>query len=77
MKKERVLLRVLRVAQEPKITQSQLARKIGVSPARYWQIENGEGSKPSDSECAAIAAALGTTVAAIAWPWTASEAVAS
>lgn len=78
MKKGQALLRVLRAAQEPKVTQSQLARKVGISPARYWQIENGEGAKPSEGERAAIAAALSTSVSAIAWPvFAAREALAS
>ena len=68
MKKDRALLRVLRAAHEPKITQSQLARRAGLSAARYWQIENGEGSDPSESERAAVASALGVKVAEVAWP---------
>jgi transcriptional regulator with XRE-family HTH domain len=68
MKNTRSLLRVLRAAQEPKVTQSQLARKAGLSAARYWQIENGEGSIPSLEEQAAIASALGVKPTQIAWP---------
>lgn len=64
----RRLLRVVRAEQEPKITQSQLARKAGLSAARYWQIENGEGSDPSPDEMNAVAAALNVKVSDIAWP---------
>lgn len=63
-----MLLRVLRAAHEPRITQSQLARLAGMSAARYWQIEHGEGSEPTFDECQAIASALGVKVASIAWP---------
>lgn len=68
MKKERSLLRVLRAQQEPKVSQRQLALKAGLSPARYWQIESGEGSEPHQNERAAVAAALGVKVSDIAWP---------
>ena len=68
MKRDRVLLRVLRAAREPKITQTQLARQAGLSAARYWQIENGEGAMPSNDEQIEIAMVLGVTVATIAWP---------
>lgn len=68
MKKERTLLRVLRAAHEPKVTQTQLARKAGISAARYWQIENGEGAVSSDTERTAVAAALGVKVSDVAWP---------
>lgn len=70
MKKGRSLLRVLRVQQEPKVTQSQLARKAGLGHFRYWQIENGEGPDPSADEQTAVATALGVKVADIAWPTT-------
>lgn len=73
MKKARTLLRVLRAAQEPKVTQTQLARKAGLSAARYWQIENGEGSEPSTDEREAIAVALGVKTTAVAWPEFQSE----
>jgi DNA-binding XRE family transcriptional regulator len=66
--KKRWLLRVLRAASEPRLTQSQLARKAGLATFRYWQIENGEGPVPSEVEKGAIAAALKTTPADIAWP---------
>jgi transcriptional regulator with XRE-family HTH domain len=76
MKKDRSLLRVLRAQQEPKVTQSQLARRAEgflpkgrtMSPQRYWQIENGEGALPDADEQAAIAAALAVKVSDIAWP---------
>lgn len=76
MKKGLSLLRVLRAQQEPKVTQSQLARAAErllpngrtMSPQRYWQIENGEGSEPSIDERRAVAAALGVSVSDIAWP---------
>lgn len=71
-----MLLRVLRAAQEPKLTQSQLARRAEgklprgrtMSPQRYWQIENGEGSEPDEDEKSAVAAALGVKVSDVAWP---------
>jgi transcriptional regulator with XRE-family HTH domain len=68
MKRDRTILRVLRAAREPRITQSQLARRAGLSASRYWQIEHGEGSMPSAAERAAVANALGVSVDAIAWP---------
>lgn len=68
MGKGRSLLRVLRASQEPKATQLHIARRAGLSPARYWQIENGEGSEPDADERAAVAAALGVKVSEIAWP---------
>lgn len=68
MKKGRSLLRVLRAQQEPKVTQSQIARRAGMSAARYWQIENGEGSEPKPQERTAVAAALGVRVSDIDWP---------
>ncbi len=63
-----MLLRVLRAAQEPRLTQRQLALKAGLSPSRYWQIETGEGSEPSDAERGVVADALGVKVADVAWP---------
>lgn len=68
MKRARSLLRAVRAAQEPKVTQSRVARRAGLSVSRYWQIENGEGSDPSDDERDAIAAALGVKADDIAWP---------
>ena len=68
MKKGRALLRVLRATQEPKLTQSQAARKAGMGLFRYWQIENGEGPEPTKDEQIAVAAALGVKVLDIAWP---------
>lgn len=76
--RDRVLLRVLRAAQEPrKLTQAQLAKRAGLSAARYWQIENGEGADPSENEMNAIAAALGVSPDAIAWPHLESQQRAS
>lgn len=68
MKKGVSLLRVLRAQQEPRATQASVAKAIGVSEARYWQIENGFGAPPSDDEKSAVAAALGVRVSEIAWP---------
>ena len=69
MKKELALLRVLRAAHQPKITQAHVARLAGLSAGRYWQIENGEGASPSRDEQLQIAQALGVGVADIAWPY--------
>lgn len=69
MRKTRTLLRVLRAAHEPRITQIQMARLAGISSgARYWQIEHGEGNPPTEAERAAVAAVLGVSVNDIAWP---------
>lgn len=74
MQKGRTLLRVLRAAHEPKLTQTQIAQQVSVqlgrpfSMQRYWQIEHGAGAVPSQDEKAAIAKALGVPVASIAWP---------
>ena len=62
------MLRVLRVIQEPKITQHELARRSGISRSRYWQIEAGYGSEPSQDEKNAVAAALGVKASDILWP---------
>lgn len=67
---------VLRAMLVPKCTQAKAARLAEgylpkgqtLSRSRYWQIEAGEGSAPSDDEKRAIARALGTTVEAIEWP---------
>lgn len=64
--KQRRRLKVLRA--EAELTQSKLARKAGLSHARYWQIENGEGSDPHAHEQRGIAAALGVAVSEIDWP---------
>lgn len=66
--KKRLLLRALRAGQDPKVSQSQLARKAGIPPFRYWQIENGEGPELSRDEQDAIAVALDVKVSDIAWP---------
>jgi transcriptional regulator with XRE-family HTH domain len=76
MEKVAMLLRVIRAQHEPKISQSQVAAIAEgflpsgrtMSAARYWQIENGEGSEPSDDERLAVARALGVTTDDIAWP---------
>lgn len=66
--KKRMLLRALRACQEPKVSQSQLARKAGIASFRYWQIENGDGPDVTRDEQDAIAVALGVKVSDIAWP---------
>jgi len=65
---KRLLLRVLRAAHEPKLSQSQTARRAGLALFRYWQIENGDGPEPSKAEQQAVATALGVKVTEIAWP---------
>lgn len=62
------LLRALRAAREPKITQSQLGRLAGLPLFRIWQIENGEGASASKAEREAIATALGVKISDIFWP---------
>ena len=66
--KRRLVLRAVRAAQDPKVSQSQLARKAGMGLFRYWQIENGEGPEPSPIEREAVAAALMVKASEIAWP---------
>ena len=66
--KTRALLRVLRAAGVPRVTQMRLARQAGIGTYRYWQIENGMGAAPTEVERQAIARALGVNVGAIAWP---------
>jgi DNA-binding XRE family transcriptional regulator len=67
-------LRGVRHDMPTKTSQARLAKTVAgilkrsFSPARYWQIENGLGSDPSDEEKAAVAAALGVKVSDIAWP---------
>lgn len=68
MRNDPTRLRVLRAAHEPKISQSQVARKAGLGLYRYWQIENGDGPEPSKDEKLAVATALGVKVGDIAWP---------
>lgn len=68
MKKTRTLLRVIRAAHEPKLTQNVLAKAAGLSTSRFWQIEHGEGLPPRPYECKAIARVLGVRVDEIAWP---------
>jgi transposase-like protein len=70
MKKQRRLLRlrVVRAAHEPKLSQSQVARRAGMGTFRYWQIENGEGPAVTDTEKRVIADVLGVRVAEIEWP---------
>lgn len=66
MKKGRTLLRVLRAEQD--VTQEKLARKAGISAARYWQIENGYRHPATTDEQKAVAAALNVKASDIAWP---------
>lgn len=66
--KRRWPLRAARAAQDPRVSQSQLARKAGMGSFRYWQIENGEGPDPSDEEKTAVAAVLHLRVSDIEWP---------
>jgi transcriptional regulator with XRE-family HTH domain len=66
MKKGARVLRVWRAERD--ITQTKLARRAGLSAARYWQIENGEGSEPKPDEKSRVAAVLGVQVSDIAWP---------
>lgn len=66
--KKRSLLRVLRAAHQPKVSQSQIARKAGMALYRYWQIENGDGPVATDAEKSAVAAALNAKVSDIDWP---------
>jgi len=68
MTKVRLPLPALRAMQQPKVSQSQLARKIGIGTFRYWQIENGEGPEVSKEEREAVAAALGVKLSDVAWP---------
>jgi DNA-binding Xre family transcriptional regulator len=65
--KKRLRLRVLRAAHEPKLSQSQLARKAGMGTFRYWQIENGEGPTVTADEKRAIVAALDARVSDVEW----------
>lgn len=67
MKTPRHLLRVLRAAHEPKLSQRQVAVKLRMHRLRYWQIENGE-VVPTAIERLAIAEILGVRVTDIAWP---------
>lgn len=62
------LLRVLRAAHEPRLTQSKVATLLGISRMRYWQIEAGEGPDATAAEKAAVAKVLGVKVADIEWP---------
>lgn len=68
MKRERLRLRAIRAAKEPKVSQSQVARAAGMGLYRYWQIENGDGVEPTRDEREAVAAALGVKVSDIGWP---------
>lgn len=63
-----MVLRAVRANLQPKVSQSQLARKAGMGLYRYWQIENGEGPESSQSERDAVAAALDVKASEIAWP---------
>lgn len=77
MKDERLRLRGIRANLQPKMSQSQLARKAGLGSFRYWQIENDEGPEVSTNEKKAVAAALGVKVSDIAWPERSKAAKAS
>lgn len=66
--KTRVTLRVHRLMHEPRLSQDAVARRIGVSQTRYWQIENGYGPDPTPDEKSAVAAVLGVKVSDIVWP---------
>lgn len=77
MRKGQLLLRAWRAVQEPKVTQSQLARRSGMALFRYWQIENGEGPPVTPQEKAAIAEALSIRVSDVAWPDTSTAEMAS
>lgn len=68
MKGARRRLRAIRADQEPKVSQSQVARKAKLGTFRYWQIENGEGPEVTKDEREAVAAALGVKVSDVAWP---------
>lgn len=63
-----MVLRAVRASLQPKVSQSQLARKAGMGLYRYWQIENGEGPSPNSDEKDAVAAALDVKASEIAWP---------
>lgn len=58
-------LRVLRA--ERRITQMVLARKLGISQTRYWQIENSHRT-PDEREQARIAKILKVSVAELGFP---------
>lgn len=66
MKKGKTLLRVLRAERD--VTQEQVARKAGLSAARYWQIENGYRHPATPDEQKVIAAALDVKVTDVGWP---------
>lgn len=57
-------LPVLRAAR--KVKQTVVAESAGISPNRYWRIENGE-TEPTDDERATLAKVLGVTQSDI-WP---------
>ena len=66
----------LRVARaERRITQLDLAHRIGINPGRYWKIENGY-VEPTSQERSALARALKKSVAEL-FPGIAREQVAS
>lgn len=68
LRRGRLRLGAIRANHQPKLSQSQLARKVGIGLFRYWQIENGEGPDPTEDERKAVAAALGVKVSEIDWP---------
>lgn len=59
-------LKVLRALAD--VTQLDVARHAGLSPKRYWEIENGYGNPASKDERDAVALALGVSQSAVAWP---------
>jgi transcriptional regulator with XRE-family HTH domain len=68
MGKGRTRLHVLRSQQGPRgLSQTQLARNVGIKRLRYWAIENGE-LEPTEDERKAVAAALHVKPSDIAWP---------
>lgn len=75
MKRGRPSLRVLRAMQD--VTQARVAERAGLSPTRYWQIENGERHPATRDERAAIATAFGVTPSDIEWPEQLAEQAAS
>lgn len=51
---------------ERAVKQTDVAHAAGISPNRYWRIENGE-TEPTDQERVDLAKVLGVSQAAI-WP---------
>jgi transcriptional regulator with XRE-family HTH domain len=55
--------RLKRFRQQKELTQAELARRAGVSPAYLSELESGAGRRPSGRVLLALADALGVTVA--------------